>query len=186
MPRSIPRHYLSCSIIKGLVVERDMMIEVLGLVVLFVVKVFDNILNTTKSIMIQRNKPAMAGIVVVLSQIIYFTIVKKVVTQGSNVDIAVVSMAAGLGTFLAVKLGNKYSKDKLYVHIVMSDDKEGMIRFREYLVRNKVTSSTSIGYTLDWEETLEVTVYAETKDVSKLVDRYIEEHDLKAKRIIQK
>ena len=40
-------------------------------------------------------------------------------------------------------------------------------------------------YTKDWEKTLAITAYAETKEQSKLIDQFIRESDQKFKRIIQ-
>ena len=50
---------------------------------LFIGKVVDNALSTTKTILIQRSRWILAGIAVVLSDFIYFWITKRVVTADS-------------------------------------------------------------------------------------------------------
>ena len=52
--------------------------------VLFLAKVLDNALSTTKTILIQRSRWLLAGIAVVLSDFIYFWLTKKVVAADKN------------------------------------------------------------------------------------------------------
>ena len=47
--------------------------------VLFLAKVLDNALSTTKTILIQRSRWLLAGIAVVLSDFIYFWLTKRIV-----------------------------------------------------------------------------------------------------------
>ena len=50
----------------------------------------------------------------------------------------------------------------------------------------KITNLTTDGYTKDWQKTLAITAYAETKEQSKLIDNYLKESEYKFKRIIGK
>lgn len=156
------------------------------LMVLFVAKVFDDALGTAKTIFIQRNKSILAGVVLSLSNFIYLSITKNVITADSTLALAVVAIASGVGCCLAVAFNNKFSKERTYVNVIMSDDKEAMKQFRDFLVEHKITNVASDSYTRDWErKTLTITAYAETKSQSKLIDRYIETSNTKFKRIVQ-
>ena len=74
----------------------------------------------------------------------------------------------------------------MYVNIIMCDNRKVMKELRDYLKANKITNLTTDGYTKEWKKTLAITAYLETKEQSRLLDKYIDESDVKFKRIIQK
>lgn len=156
------------------------------LAALFVAKVFDNALGTAKTILVQRNQCVLAGLALGLSNFIYLSITKDIVTTDSTLALVVVSIASGVGCCLAVAFNNKFSKEKTYVNVIMSDDKEEMMKLRDFLAENKITNVASDSYTMDWErKTLTITAYAETKSQSRLIDEYIETSNAKFKRLVQ-
>lgn len=158
----------------------------LYLAALFVAKVFDNALGTAKTILVQRNQCVLAGLALGLSNFIYLSITKDIVTTDSTLALVVVSIASGVGCCLTVAFNNKFSKEKTYVNVIMSDDKEEMMKLRDFLAENKITNVASDSYTMDWErKTLTITAYAETKSQSRLIDEYMETSDAKFKRLVQ-
>ena len=161
-------------------------ISILNLVFLFLIKVFDNLLSTSKTILIQKNKGIIAGFTVIISQIIFYKLINVVSSSDNDIAMYVVCFASGIGTYLAVLLSNKFSKDRLYVNVILSDNKEEMILLREFLKDNKITNLTTDGYTKDWEKTIAITAYVETKHQSKILDEYINKSSNKFKRIINK
>ena len=158
---------------------------IINLVVIFVVKVLDNILSTSKTILVQKNKAFLAGLTVVISQIIFYKLIDAV-SEGSELTIYVIAIASGLGTLLAIWISNRFSKDRMYVNIIMCDNKKVMKELRDYLKDNKITNLTTDGYTKEWKKTLAITAYAETREQSKLLDEYMKKSSVKIKRIIQK
>ncbi|MBE6155526.1 MAG: hypothetical protein E7164_02070 [Firmicutes bacterium] len=160
-------------------------IFIINLVVIFIVKVLDNLLSTSKTILIQKNKAFLAGISVVISQIIFYELIDAVSTSG-DLTMYVVSVASGIGTILAVGLSNHFSKDRMYINVLLCDDKKVMKNLRNFLKENKITNLATDGYTKDWKKSIAITAYAETKAQSKLIDDYLESLDVKVKRIINK
>ena len=155
--------------------------------ILFFAKMLDNALGTAKTILVQRNRCILAGIALALSNYIYFCITRNIVTTDSNFAIIVVSIASGVGCCLAMALNNKFSKERTFVNVIMSDDLEAMQQFRDFLAKHHITNVAADSYTLDWSvKTITITAYAETKEESKLINRYIENSPLKFKRLIQK
>ena len=155
--------------------------------ILFAVKVLDNTLNTTKTIPIQRNRCLLAGLTVIVSDYLYFTLIKNVLTSSGNLAVEVVAVAGGVGCCLAVGISQKLSRDRTFVNVIMSDDKEAMQKLRDFLALHHITNVATDSYTLDWNaRTITVTAYAETRAESNLIDRYIVENALKCKRVIQK
>ena len=128
---------------------------VLNLAVLFIVKVIDNILGTSKTILVQKNKGAIA-------------------------------VASGVGTYLAVKLNDKFSKERTFVNVILSDNREAMEELREYLREHKITNLATEAFTKEWDKTIAITAYAETKEESRLLDAYIANSEIKFKRVITK
>ena len=118
---------------------------------LFLAKMMDNTLSTAKTILIQRNRCLLAGVCLAVSNYIYLLITKDVVSSDSNLAMIVVSVASGVGCCLAVAVSNKFSKEKTYVNVIMSDNREAMQAFRDFLAERHITNVTTDSYTLDWE-----------------------------------
>lgn len=157
------------------------------LALLFLAKVLDNALSTAKTILIQRNRCILAGIALALSNYIYFLITKNIVNAEGDLAIVVVSVASGVGCCFAMLISNRFSKDRIFVNVIMSDNKEAMQAFRDFLAEKHITNVCTDSYTRDWDtKTITVTAYAETKEQSALIQRYIEDSPLKFKRIVQK
>lgn len=158
----------------------------LYLVILFFAKVLDNTLGTAKTILVQRNRCMLAGIALGLSNFIYLSITKNIVTSDSNIALVTVSIASGVGCCLAVILSNRFSKDRTYINVIMSDDRGAMQNLRDFLAEQHITNVASDSYTLNWTKTITITAYAETRVQSRLIDEYIENNPLKFKRLIRK
>lgn len=155
--------------------------------ILFLAKVLDNTLNTAKTILVQRNRCLLAGVALGLSNFIYLSITKDIVTSDSTLALVIVSIASGVGCCLAVALSNRFSKDRTYVNVILSDDKEAMKEFRDFLAENHITNVATDSYTLDWSrKSISITAYAQTKAQSRLIDEHIERSLLKCKRVIRK
>ena len=154
---------------------------------IFLAKVLDNALSTTKTILIQRSRWLLAGIAVVISDFIYFWVTKRVVSADGWLAMLVVALAGGVGCAIACLLSDKLSKDRTYVNVIMSDDLEAMKDFRDFLAREHVTNVAAESYTRDWnKKTITITAYAETKAESRLINQYISDSSQKFKRLVQK
>ena len=152
---------------------------------LFAAKVLDNTLSTAKTILIQRNRCILAGICLAVSKFIYYWIAKLIVTSDGVLAILIVSLASGVGCCLAVAVNNRLSKEKTYVNVVMSDNREAMQQFRDFLAEKRITNVATDSYTRDWnEKSITVTAYADAKAQSSLINDYLESSALKYKRVI--
>lgn len=154
---------------------------------MFLAKVVDNILNTTKAIFIQRNKAIFAGISLALSTFIGYYITKIVVRSDGLVPNIVASVAAGVGCIVAVSISNKLSKDRLYVNVLMCDNIVAMQKLHNFLAEKHITNVVTDTYTKDFKsKSITITVYCETKEQSRILDEYIASMNKKLKRVIQK
>ena len=160
---------------------------ILHLAILFFAKVLDNALGTAKTILIQRGRCVLAGVALVVSNYIYYCITKSIVTSDSNLAIVVVSVASGIGCCVAMAVSKRLSKDRTYVNVIMSDNKEAMQDLRDFLAAHHITNVAADSYTRDWNtKTITVTAYAETKAESELINSYLTASPQKFKRVIQK
>ena len=75
---------------------------------------------------------------------------------------------------------------KRRINVILSDDREAMVDLREFLKEHHITNLTTDGYTKDWNKTIAITAYAETREQSRLIDQYVKDSSVKFKRIIQK
>lgn len=154
--------------------------------ILFFAKVLDNALGTSKTILIQRNKWFLSGITVLISDFLYFWVISKVVSANNNTAIFVVAIAGGFGCSIACLINDRFSKDRTYVNVIMSDDLEGMKAFRDFLTKHHITNVASDTYTLDWNrKTISITAYTETKAENRLIKEYIKDSQLKFKHVIR-
>lgn len=160
---------------------------IFSLIALFFVKVFDNALSTSKTILIQRSHCLLAGTSVVLSDFIYFWLTKTLVSTDGYLAIVIVALAGGVGCVLACMVSERLSKDRTYVNVIMSDDKTAMQALRDYLAFHHITNVACDSYTRDWErKTITLTAYTETKMQNRLIDEYIKNSTMKFKRVVQK
>ena len=155
--------------------------------ILIVAKVIDNALSTAKTILIQRSRWIIAGVIVMLSDVIYFWVTKNIVSAESNLMIVIVSIAGGIGCSLACFMGERFSKSRTYVNVIMSDNLRAMQGLRDFLAEHHITNVASDSYTLDWnQKTITITAYPENKSEIRLIRDYIENSELKFKQVIRK
>ena len=158
---------------------------ILGFAVMFIMKIVDNMLGTSKTILIQKGRGLLAALTGFISQIIFYKLIDAVNSDG-DIAVYVISVGSAVGTYLAIKINDKISKVKTYVNIILSDDKEAMMAFRDYLKEHKITNVATDAYTKEWDKTIAITAYAETKAESRLIDSYISNSETKFKRKITK
>lgn len=158
-----------------------------SLLLLFIARIIDNALSTAKTILIQRNKGFLAAVTVIISSFLYFGVMKEVVKADNGIAMTVVSIASGIGCWLAVLLSNKFSRDRTFVNVIMSDDKAAMQNLRDFLALHHITNVASDSYTRDWnKKTITITAYANTKAESRLINQYLEESPLNFKRMVHR
>lgn len=146
-------------------------------IILGLVKVIDNIVSTEKTILTQKNKALAASILVVISQIMFYFVIKEVVADSNIISIIVVSIASGVGSYIAFYINKRFSKETVFINIVTANDKEKMKDFGDHMRTEGVKIVTFDAYNDHIESTLTALVFANTKSQSSKIDKYIETHD---------
>ena len=143
-------------------------------ITLAVIKVIDNIVTTEKSLLTHQNKAVAASILVAVSQFLFYLLIKEVVADSNIISIIVVSIASGIGSYIAFCINNKFSKETVWINIVTSNDKTNMKAFADHMRAEGVKVVTMPTYGDDIERTLTALVFANTRSQSKKIDKYIE------------
>jgi uncharacterized protein YebE (UPF0316 family) len=138
--------------------------------------VIDNIVTTEKSLLTHQNKALAASILVAVSQFLFYVLIKEVVADSNLISMIVVSVASGIGSYIAFGINNKFSKETVYINIVTSNDKNQMKSFADHMRAEGIKVVTMPTYGDDIERTLTALVFANTRHQSKLIDKYVENH----------
>lgn len=137
----------------------------------------DNVVTTEKSILTHQNKAVAASVLVAVSQFLFYMLITEVVADNNIISIIVVSIASGIGSYIAFCINNKFSKETVYINIVTSNNKNQMKDFGDRMRAEGIKVVTMPTYGDDIEKTLTALVFANTRNQSKLIDKYVEEHN---------
>ena len=137
-------------------------------------KIVDNLINTEKSLLVQQRKALAASIFVAISEFMFLFVIKKVVADSNIISNIVVSIGAGIGSYIAFFINSKFSKETVFINIVTSNNKEKMKAFGDHMRAEGIKVVTMPTYGDDIEKTLTALVFANTRNQSKLIDKYVE------------
>lgn len=146
------------------------------MLILVLIKILDNIISTAKNILTYMDKKLISSVLVVVSQFLFYTVVKQVISDNSMMTILVVSIASGIGNYLAFPIVDKFTKDDKWYIYLTSHDKDDVERLCKYLVEHNIKYMANLGLTRRGEDTINVTVFSKTKNESKLIDDYLQHH----------
>lgn len=146
-------------------------------ITLAAIKVVDNVVSTEKSILTHQNKAIAASILVAVSQFLFYMLITEVVEDSNMLSIIVVSIASGVGSYIAFCINNKFSKDTVYINIITSNNKDKMKDFGDHMRAEDIKIVTMPTYNDDIEKTLTALVFANTREQSKRIDKYMESHN---------
>ena len=151
----------------------------LNTIIISLLKILDNFLTTSKTILVQKNKAIAASILIVVSQFLFYFVISEVVSENNNFVIIAVSIASGIGSFFAFKINDRFSKDKLYLNIITSKNIDELKELCEFLKTNRIKYIVNDSYNRNWTKTISVQVFAATRDESKMLDQYLERMECK-------
>lgn len=156
----------------------------LEIVLLGTVKVFDNIITTAKNITTYQNKKIITSILVVISQFMFYSIVKSIVADSSVISTIVVCVCSGLGTFVAMAINDRFKKDSTFTNILTCSCTDSIDELCKYLLDSNIKYITVDSYSRSNERTKTVMVFAQTRHESKLIDEFLKNSETKYLRQI--
>lgn len=149
------------------------------ILILAVIKVLDNIFSTARTIAIYKNKKLLTSFLVFISQLIFYTVTKSVISENSINTTLIICLSAAIGTYLAMMINNKFAKDATYTNILTCKYEENITDLCDYLTINKIKHIPFDSYNKHNEKTKTVLAFAATVYESKLIDQFVENSDAK-------
>lgn len=146
-------------------------------ITLAIIKMIDNVITTEKSLLTHQNKALAASILVVISQFLFYILIKEIVADNNLISMIIVSIASGIGSYIAFGINNKFSKETVYINIVTSNNKEKMKDFGDHMRAEGIKIVTMPTYGDEIEKTLTALVFANTRNQSKKIDKYVKNNN---------
>ena len=147
--------------------------------ILILIKILDNIITTGKSIATYMNKKVLSSILVIVSQLMFYIIIKQVISDNSMITIIIVSVASGIGNYIAFEIADHFKSDDKWQYHLTSSDKDDVLRLCNYLAEHKIKYLANHGINRKGKETINVIAYSKTKDQSRLIENYLKNTESK-------
>ena len=146
---------------------------IMGYILLALVKIFDNIILTVKTIATYKEQRILSSILVVISQLIFYLVISHVINDNTILAIIIVSVSSGVGNLLAFFINDKFKRDTKWTFVITSSDVEDIKTLCNYLVDNKIKYIANDGYNRRGEHTINVMAFSKTKNDSRLIENYL-------------
>ena len=152
--------------------------------VLGLIKLCDNIILTAKSIATYKGQKLLSSVLVTISQLIFYVIIDQVVNDSTLTSILIISIASGIGNYLAFMINDKLKKDDVWTNIITSSSQEMLIELCTMLRDHKVKYLLYNTYNRRFEQSYTVTAFTKTKAESKLIDEFLKNTNVRYLRMI--
>lgn len=148
------------------------------LVLLFIIKILDNIIMTIRTIATYKGQKVFTTFLTIVSQLMFYFIIKQVVQDDSVVTIMVISVSAGFGNYFGFLISDKYKKDVKYTNMITSSNIDGICSLNDYMVENGVKCFLHKGLNRNRsKETYILMIVSKTKAQSRLIDGFLAQAD---------
>ena len=144
-----------------------------GYLLLAIVKALDNVILAFKSIATYKERKILSSILVVISQLIFYLVIDKVISDNSLKSIVIVSIASGLGNYAAFEINSKLKKDTKWTFILTSSDANDVQRLCGYLAKHNIKYIANNGLTRKNESTIHVMAFSKNKNESRLIESFL-------------
>lgn len=150
-----------------------------GYIILAIIKIFDNIVLTAKSIATYKEQKFLSSILVAISQLIFYLVIDQVISDNTLTAIFIVAISSGIGNYIAFIINNKFKKDTKWTFVITSSNINDIQKLCNYLAEHKVKYIANDGYTRKGEHTINVMAFSKSKDDSRLIERFLENTESK-------
>lgn len=148
-------------------------------ILLSIIKIFDNVILTAKSIATFKEQKILSSILVVISQLIFYLVIDKVISDNSLLTIIIVSIASGLGNYIAFEINSRLKKAAKWTFIITSKNINDIQKLCNYLAKYNIKYIASDGYTRQGEHTINVMAFSKSKDDSRLIEEFLKNTESK-------
>ena len=141
---------------------------------LAIVKIFDNIIQTAKSISTYKEQKVLSSILTIVSQLIFYLVISQVIEDNTLIAIIIVSVSSGIGNYVAFTINSHFKKAAKWTFVITSSNLNDIENLCSYLAENKIKYIASDGYTKKGEHTINVMAFSKSKDESRLIEKFLE------------
>lgn len=142
-------------------------------ILLFIIKILDNIISTAKSIATYKEQKITSSLLVITSQLLFYLVVKQVISDNTLLTIIIVSVASGIGNYIAFIINSKFKKDTKWTFIITSSNINDIQNLCNYLAEYRIKYISNDGYTRKGEHTINVMAFSKTKEESRLIENFL-------------
>lgn len=93
---------------------------VIEYILLAIVKVFDNVIQTAKSISTYKEQKILSSILTIISQLIFYLVISQVIEDNTLLAIIIVSVSSGIGNYIAFIVNGKFKKAAKWTFVITS------------------------------------------------------------------
>lgn len=151
----------------------------LGYIFLAIVKVIDNIISTAKNICQYKEQKILSSILTIISQLIFYLVISKVIEDNTLLAIAIVSISSGVGNYIAFIVNDKFKKAAKWSFIITSSNLNDIKNLCSYLAKHNIKYIANDGYTRKGEHTINVIAFSKSKDDSRLIENFLKNAESK-------
>lgn len=137
------------------------------------IKILDNIIITFKSISTYKEQKFISSILVVVSQLIFYLVIDKVISDNTLLSIIIVSVSSGIGNYIAFALNSKLKKAAKWTFIITSSNLDDIQKLCNYLVEHGIKYIANDGYTRKGNHTINVIAFSKSKQESRLIESFL-------------
>lgn len=148
-------------------------------ILLAIVKIADNIVQTAKSISTYKEQKILSSILTIISQLMFYLIISRVIEDNTLLAIVIVSVSSGIGNYFAFLINDKFKKAAKWVFVLTSSDAEDVQRLCGYLAKHKIKYIANNGLTRKNEPTIHVIAFSKNKDESRLIEKFLKDSESK-------
>lgn len=146
---------------------------------LAIIKIFDNIILTAKSLATYKEQKILSSILVVISQLIFYLVIDQVIEDNTMLAIVIVSISSGIGNYIAFEINNHFKKAAKWTFIITSSNLNDIQNLCSYLAEQKIKYIANDGYTRNGKHTINVMAFSKSKDESRLIEKFLENTESK-------
>jgi len=145
----------------------------IGYILLAIIKIFDNVVLTFKSISTYKEQKIVSSILVVLSQLIFYLVIDQVISDNTLLSIIIVSVSSGIGNYIAFAISNKFKRAAKWTFCIASSDLNDIQKLCHYLAEHNIKYIANDGYTRKGKHTINVIAFSKSKEESRLIEKFL-------------
>ena len=145
----------------------------IGYILLALVKIFDNIILTFKSITTYKEQKILSSILVIISQLIFYLVIDQVISDNTILSIIIVSVSSGIGNYIAFALNGRFKKAAKWTFVITSSNLNNIQKLCSYLAEHGVKYIANDGYTRKGNHTINVIAFSKSKNESRLIENFL-------------